>query len=433
MTISSSLNAGVQGLAVNSTRLGTIANNIANADTYGYKRAETDFLSLVIEGNSSSFAAGGVRVLTSREVAAQGSLISTGSSTDLAIAGPGFLPVTEESSVNDTNRDLLLTTTGSFEPDKDGILKTPGGLVLLGWPAGPDGTIGAVTRQGIADLEPVRISTSQFQSSPTTQINLGINLPADETSAGAAGTVYDTPVDYIDNLGRNQTMTAVFTPVVPGAGASNEWDVELFDNSTGTPVSVGTFNITFQDNPTNGGAVDIVTPTGGGLAYDATTGNVSVTLPSGPVDLFVGQSGDISGLVQVAANFAPANIDFDGVAVGELEGIEVNEAGLLQAVYNTGFRQTLYQIPVAAVQNANGLIASNNQAFRLSQDSGGMYLWDAGTGPVGATVGFSLMESTVDIASELTALIETQRAYSSNARIIQTVDEILQETTNIIR
>ncbi|RFB04747.1 flagellar hook protein FlgE [Parvularcula marina] len=433
MTISSSLNAGVQGLAVNSTRLGTIANNIANADTYGYKRAETDFVSLVIEGNSSSFAAGGVRVLTSREVSAQGSLITTGNATDLAIAGPGFLPVTEEGAINDTNRDLLLTTTGSFEQDQNGYLKTPGGLVLLGWRAGPDGNIGAVTRQGVADLEPVRVNTSQFQSSPTTLINMGVNLPADQTVAGAAGTVYDMPVDYIDNLGRNQTMTAIFTPVVPATGASNEWNVEFLDNSSGTPVSVGTFNITFQDNPANGGSVDTVTTTGGGLVYDPATGRINVNLPSGPVDVFVGQSGDISGLVQVAANFTPANLDFDGVSVGELEGIEINSSGLLQAVYNTGFRQTLYQIPVAAVQNANGLIAENNQAFRLSQDSGGMYLWDAGTGPVGETVGFSLMESTVDIASELTALIETQRAYSSNARIIQTVDEILQETTNIIR
>ncbi|MEL7112748.1 MAG: flagellar basal body rod C-terminal domain-containing protein, partial [Pseudomonadota bacterium] len=79
------------------------------------------------------------------------------------------------------------------------------------------------------------------------------------------------------------------------------------------------------------------------------------------------------------------------------------------------------------------LTALDGQAYSVSGDSGSLYLWDAGTGPVGAVSGFSLMESTTDIASELTDLIETQRAYSSSAKIVQTVDEMLQETTNLKR
>jgi flagellar hook protein FlgE len=81
----------------------------------------------------------------------------------------------------------------------------------------------------------------------------------------------------------------------------------------------------------------------------------------------------------------------------------------------------------------DGLIARDGQSFSISASSGDMYLWDAGTGPVGSISGFSLMESTVDIAAELTDLIETQRAYSSSAKIVQTVDEMLQETTNLKR
>ena len=92
-----------------------------------------------------------------------------------------------------------------------------------------------------------------------------------------------------------------------------------------------------------------------------------------------------------------------------------------------------YQIPVADVPNFRGLNAVGNQAFAVSQDSGDVFFWDAGDGPVGETLGFSLSQSTTDIASELTSLIQTQRAYSSNAKIIQTVDEMLQETTDIIR
>jgi len=81
----------------------------------------------------------------------------------------------------------------------------------------------------------------------------------------------------------------------------------------------------------------------------------------------------------------------------------------------------------------NGLEAANNQAFRVSSESGSLYFWDAGSGPAGEYAGYALMESNTDIAQELTQLIETQRAYSSNAKIIQTVDEMLQETTNLKR
>jgi flagellar hook protein FlgE len=85
------------------------------------------------------------------------------------------------------------------------------------------------------------------------------------------------------------------------------------------------------------------------------------------------------------------------------------------------------------VANPNGLQAVDGQAFRVSSESGDFYLWDADDGPVGSIEGFALEQSTTDIAQELTNLIETQRAYSSNAKIIQTVDEMLQETTNIKR
>jgi flagellar hook protein FlgE len=85
------------------------------------------------------------------------------------------------------------------------------------------------------------------------------------------------------------------------------------------------------------------------------------------------------------------------------------------------------------VPNVNGLIALNDQTYQVSRDSGPFFLWNAGEGPTGSVVGFSREESATDVAAELTQLIQTQRAYSSNAKVIQTVDEMLQETTNIKR
>ena len=137
MTISSSLNASVAGLASNATRLATISDNIANASTYGYKRAVTDFHSMVTENGRGGYSAGGVRTTSTRLIDQRGSLVSTSNPTDLAVRGRGMLPVTTEASVAVGNGEnpLLLSTTGSFRADDQGYLRSPGGLVLMGWPA----------------------------------------------------------------------------------------------------------------------------------------------------------------------------------------------------------------------------------------------------------------------------------------------------------
>ena len=129
MTISSSLNAGVAGLQANATRLATIADNIANSATYGYKRMEADFHSMVISSTGGSYSAGGVRATTQRLIDQRGSLVSSSNATDLAVRGRGMLPVASsaEVQVGNGNPQMMLTTTGSFRTDSDGYLKTEGG------------------------------------------------------------------------------------------------------------------------------------------------------------------------------------------------------------------------------------------------------------------------------------------------------------------
>lgn len=134
MTISSSLNAGVMGLNSNASRLSTISDNIANSSTYGYKRSQVDFSSMVLEQRSAAYSAGGVRVNTFKDIAATGSLISTGNATDMAVAGRGLLPVTDSTGVDSlaAERELMLTPTGAFYADQNGNLRTQSGLFLLG-------------------------------------------------------------------------------------------------------------------------------------------------------------------------------------------------------------------------------------------------------------------------------------------------------------
>ncbi len=433
MTISSSLNAGVAGLNANAARLATIADNIANSSTYGYKRAEADFHSQVINSSSGKYFAGGVRTTTQRLLTERGSLISTSNATDLAVVGRGMLPVTSAVSLGSTtsNYPMMLMTTGSFRPDADGILQTATGMVLMGWPANSDGTMPLFPRDTVAGLEPVQVNFNQFTSDPTTQLTLGVNLPATETVAGATGAVQALSVEYFGNLGTSETLNMNFTPTVPATGSSNTWTMQITDSASGGAV-VGEYTLVFDASQSQGGTLASVTAVSGG-AYNAATGSATLTLAGGPLELAIGSIGDPSGMTQLSDSFAPVTITKNGSPVGNLTSVEVDQNGFLSAIYDTGLTRTIYQIPMVDVPNPNGLISLNNQAYQISSESGSFFLWDAGDGPTGEVAGFSREESATDIAAELTQLIQTQRAYSSNAKVIQTVDEMLQETTNIKR
>lgn len=444
MSISSSLNAGVAGLAANATRLATISDNIANSGTYGYKRAIAEFESMVINQarGAGSYSAGGVRAATTRLIEERGSLVSTANALDIAVSGRGMLPVVPSVSLDNTTGDqpLMMTTTGAFRTDADGTLKTESGLVLMGWPANADGSIPVLPRDTNAGLQPVVINANQTAGDPTTQMNLGVNLPAVDTEAGAPGNPLPLSVEYFGNLGTSETLDITFTPTVPASGSSNEWTMVIRDSATiDDPLTVGTdesiigeYTLTFDDSRGNGGTLASVTVVSGGT-YDAATGTLDLTVDGGPLEVTIGKIGDTNGLTQLSDSFAPTAINKDGSPVGNLTAVEIDENGYIKATYDTGFIRTVYQIPLVDVPNQNGLITLDNQTFQVSPTSGSFFLWDAGDGPTGSIEGYAREGSTVDVAQELTNLIQTQRAYSSNAKVIQTVDEMLQETTNIKR
>jgi len=434
MSISSSLNAGVAGLNANATRLATIADNIANSSTYGYRRAESDFHSMVMAGNGTSgYSAGGVGVSTMRLIDDRGPLVSTSNPTDISIDGRGMLPVTTLSAAgaSEGGYPLSLMTTGSFRPDDSGILRTETGMVLMGVPAASDGSIPGFARDTAAGLEPVRVNLNQFAGNPTTEMTLGVNLPATATAAGADGKSLDQSIEYFGNLGTSEMLQVTFTPTVPASGSSNEWTMTITDSATGGNV-VGQFRLVFDDGRGSGGTLRSVTTVSGG-SYDASSGKIALALGGGPLSLDIGMPGQTNGMTQLSDTFSPGMPEKNGTSVANLASVEIDQNGMLHAVYDKGFTRVIYQIPLVDVPNPNGLVSLSDQTYKISPESGGFFLWDAGTGPTGTTEGFSREESASDVAAELTQLIQTQRAYSSNAKVIQTVDEMLQETTNIKR
>lgn len=220
MTISSSLNAGVAGLNANATRLATISDNIANSSTFGYKRASAEFESMVITNSrgAGTYSAGGVRASTQRLIEERGAIVGTSNALDLAVSGRGMLPVVPSVRLGSGgvgDQPMMMTTTGAFRTDADGVLRTESGLVLLGWPANADGEIPVYPRDTMSGLQPVVINANQTAGDPTTTMSLGVNLPATETEAGDAGTPLPLSVEYFGNLGTSETLGITFTPVIP--------------------------------------------------------------------------------------------------------------------------------------------------------------------------------------------------------------------------
>lgn len=438
MAMSSALNAGVSGLAANSKKLATISDNIANSGTYGYKRVETDFDSIVLNQsrNSGFYSAGGVQAASRRLINESGALVTTSNPMDIAIAGRGMLPVTSAVDLDNGFSDLpmMMCRTGSFNTDANGILRTDSGLVLMGWPARSDGSIPTMTRDTAVGLQPVQIETNQTSGDPTTEISLGMNLPAQDTIAGSSGDPLNLQVEYFDNLGASEALNISFIPDVSGtSGRSNSWILEIRDSASDPAANLlGSYQIAFDDSQPAGGNIVSVT-TLSGDPYDAATGEIALNVAGGPIALDIGVQGGVTRLKQLSSSFSPTNITKNGSPVGNLTTVEIDENGLIRATYDTGFIKTLYQVPLVDVPNPNGLISMNSQTYMVSPSSGSFFLWDAGDGPTGSVAGYALEVSTTDVAAELTDLIQTQRAYSSNAKIIQTVDEMLQETTNIKR
>lgn len=434
MTISSSLSAGVAGLNANAVRLAAISDNISNSATLGYKRAEVDFHAMVVgSGNSARYIAGGVTTTNQRLIDQSGALTQTNNVTDISISGRGFLPVTKLSALPESGSPLSfgLRTTGSFRANSDGYLVNATGQVLLGWPADATGNIPTQPRETISALRPVQVNMAALAANPTTNAAISLNLPATDTAAGGSGQPYEMTMEYYNPLGEAGWMTYRFTPIIPATGSSNQWIMEIEDSISAS--TLGSWTLDFATLGPAAGMLQSATPVGASPAYDAATGQIGLTLPHGPVTLSIGKPGEPGGLSQLAAGFVPTAPVKDGSPVSSVVALELDEQGNLYGVYDRGFSKLLYQIPVADVRNPNGLISLGDQTYQVSSTSGSFYLWDAGTGPAGVTRSFTREESSTDVAHELTQLIQTQRAYSSNAKVIQTVDEMLQETTNLKR
>lgn len=429
MGISSAMQTGVSGLFANSTAVGKISENIANANTVGYKRG---FAQMVTTTAGGSVTSSGVRAVLGSTVSQGGTFSSTSSATDLSVSGNGFFVVSRNPN-DPVQANYMLTRAGSFLPDANGDLVNAAGYYLAGFPFGEDGTIGAVDRNGFGQMQTVNIRQSGMTAAPTTAASLAGNLPSQETGLATPGAAFVSSMEYFTPLGASQRISLAWQP----ADVANQWTVS-FTGSDGT--AYGSVDVTFADSGPDAGSpllYDNITAIAPGFGFDPATGVATLSIANGGVpqvlDLMLGAPGSFDGVTQFAGDFTPQDFVVDGSSVAVLNRVEIDRSGTVWGVFDNGIRRALFEIPVATVTNPEGMVAVDGNAWRLSRNSGDLAVATAGTGNAGAITAGSLEGSNVEIAQELTDLIRTQRAYSSNAKVITTADEMLDETTRLKR
>jgi flagellar hook protein FlgE len=422
MSITSALQIGVSGLQANSNRVENISSNIANASTVGYRRTFSEF---VTQNTGSSQA--GVLTEVRASISTNGNLQNTGRAADLAVEGAGFFVVSR--TPNDpVESNYYLTRAGSFTPDQDGNLRNTAGYYLSGFPVDETGATGAVSGGDYGDLSTVNVSSYQMEGSPSSQITMSGNVPAQETGLATPGDPFASSVRYVNQLGGAEELTLSWQPGSTGS----EWTVSITD-ADGT--SYGSATVAFNDSGPNAGSP--ASYVSGGLPIDPATGVISLTINNGTtpqaLDISLGAPGSFDGMTQFAGDYTPPSYTGDGTETGSLVRAEMSDTGVLYGVFSNGERRAIFEVPLANVTNPDQLRSVAGNAYIATRDSGAVSMSSALTNGVGAVVSGVLEGSNVDIAQELTDLIQTQRAYASSAKIITTSDEMLDETLRIKR
>lgn len=412
------MRTGASGMNAQSNRLGAVSDNIANASTVGYKAANAEFSSLLVNSSSTSYTSGGVETSVRYGISNQGALTFTASPFDLAINGGGFMLVEAPSGA------ISLTRAGAFVPDANGNLVNAGGFTLLGIPV-EAGAASQVVVNGTAGLEPVNVRASRLEAQPSTEGLLTANLPATAATvaagslpsanlAASASTARSSIVAY-GSLGEEVVLDVHFArTTTPG-----EWEMSVYDAS-GRAVSGG-----FPYSAPAAASATLQFDASGRLVAPA---SFAVPVPGGStLDL------DISAMSQLATDYSVLALNVNGNAPGDVKAIEIAEDGTIYETFENGSRRASYRIPLATVVSPDQLVPRSGNVFETSSASGDLRVGLAGTSGLGGVVSGALESSTVDLANELTDMIEAQRNYTANSRVFQTGAELLEVLVNLKR
>ena len=438
-----SLFAGVSGLQNHQTRMDVVGNNIANVNTYGFKRGRVTFKDMISQSLSGAAKPqedrGGINpqqvglgmmVATIDTIHTQGALQVTGVNTDLAIQGEGFF-------IEKRGNNSYYTRNGAFSLYKVGYLVNPSnGYKVQGWNAVLNPETGEMDLNTAAGVEDIIIPVgSKDPARATANTKYFCNLQK-------SGETHQSDLTIYDSTGIPRQLRATFTRT-----DVNRWDMVIdipdategsVSVSAGDPVEGGgnnTFQLVFNDagslisvsDGTNTQTEGVLMPNVS-FTYQGTEGEVNQT-----INLTMGEVGLFNGITQFESPSTTKAIEQDGYTMGMLEGFSFDDSGVITGVFTNGNRKTLGQVALAKFNNAGGLEKAGDTLFVASNNSGAANVGTASAEGRGSIKAGVLEMSNVDLSEQFTDMIVTQRGFQSNARTITTADQMLQEVIALKR
>jgi flagellar hook protein FlgE len=399
MSLYGVLRSGVSGMNAQSNKLGTVAENIQNSSTNGYKRASTEFSSLILPSSEGNYNSGSVTSRVRYTIADQGPIAYTTSASDLAISGNGFFVVSDPSG------SPYLTRAGNFVKDgRTGNLVNASGFTLMGYKLGA----GAVnpSLNSLDGVEPVNMASFAMQATGSTKGTFKGNLPDGQAVVALPAVSKQSSLQVYDKVGNPIKIDISLSKI-----SDTQWSIKVANGTSADPLTGTTsMTLTFDaDGQLTGPSV------------------LSFGIPGGePFSL------DMEGMTQLAGEYNVTG-EANGNAPSAVKDVEFAADGTVYAVYEDGTRVGAYRIPLANVSSPDNLSPRAGNVYETTASSGGYQVGFPEMSGFGSIASGALEGSNVDIGTELTAMIEAQTSYTANSKVFQTGSELLDVLMNLKR
>lgn len=433
-----SMYSAISGLRNHQMKMDVIGNNIANVNTYGFKKGRVIFKDTLYQtmstgsapqdnrGGTNQMAVGlGMKVGSIDTICTPGSSQSTGKNTDLCINGNGYFVVKN-------GDEVFYTRSGAFDFDKsDNFYAVGNGALVLGWMADPQKGWAIDTN---SDHLPINISDLRaLLAQPSTEMKFSGNLDfsselsvidPDPTKSIIHPVI--TSKDAIDSLGGKHIVSFQFIKTAEAIG-STTWQYKISYDDTDFDDTDATGTLKFDSN----GKLTSITDPDGDPASPSTPINLTIPLDNGPANISL--KIDFSGLTQFEGSSTAWVGHRDGYEAGELTNISIDGNGIIKGTYSNEISRDLGQIAMATFQNPAGLTNKGESLYQESSNSGDAKVGLPGQGDGGVLIPCNLEMSNVDLSEEFVDMITTQRGFQASSRIITASDEMLQELVNLKR
>lgn len=421
----------ISGLNAAAKNLEVTGNNIANANTTGFKESRAEFADVYaasVSGVSSIQAGSGVRVANVAQQFTQGNINATGNNLDLAISGEGFFSLGNSTTAE---QPTAFTRSGEFKLDKDGYVVNNQGKYLMTFK--PNGTT-LDTGFSTGVLQPLQVNSSQGSPTATSAIDISANLQSSQTTPTTSPVNPSVPDSYnhstsltvYDSQGNSHIASTYYVSQSPTT--PNTWTAYLFVdgkpiNVDGSAATIGSQTYQTMSFDTAGKLLSPMPLTYGAISSTTLDPNLNVD----PINLTF----DFTGTTQYSSVFSVNTLAQDGFPSGNLVGINIDNSGIAYANYSNGKSQPLGQVALARFANPQGLAKLGDTTWAQSASSGERIDGVPGTGSFGKIQSGSVEASNVDLSAQLVQLIIGQQAYQANAQSITTEKNITETILNI--